>query len=54
MGKDNYVAVLTADHGFMPAPEYSQSLGRDSGRQNIPQTLQRLNEGLSAKFGAAK
>ncbi|NBS57736.1 MAG: alkaline phosphatase family protein [Betaproteobacteria bacterium] len=54
VGKDNYVAVLTADHGFMPAPEYSQSLGRDAGRQNIPQALQRLNDGLSAKFGAAK
>ena len=54
VGKDNYVAVLTADHGFMPAPEYSASLGRDAGRQNIPQTLERLNDGLSAKFGAGK
>jgi predicted AlkP superfamily pyrophosphatase or phosphodiesterase len=54
VGKDNYIAVLTADHGFMPAPEYSQSLGRDAGRQNIPQTLQRLNDGLSAKFGMAR
>ncbi len=54
IGKDNYVAVLTADHGFMPAPEYSATLGRDAGRQNIPETLQRLNDGLSAKFGAAK
>jgi len=54
IGKDSYVAVLTADHGFMPAPEYSASLGRDAGRQNIPETLQRLNDGLSAKFGAAK
>ncbi|MBS0335576.1 MAG: alkaline phosphatase family protein [Proteobacteria bacterium] len=51
VGKDNYVAVLTADHGFMPAPEYSVSLGRDAGRQNIPQTLERLNKGLAAKFG---
>ena len=34
VGKDNYVAVLTADHGFMPAPEYSQTLGRDAGRIN--------------------
>ncbi len=51
VGKDNYVAVLTADHGFMPAPEYSVSLGRDGGRQNIPETLEHLNNGLSAKFG---
>ena len=54
VGKDNYVAVLTADHGFMPAPEYSQTLGRDAGRQNVPETLARLNAGLSAKFGEAK
>lgn len=54
VGKDRYIAVLTADHGFMPAPEYSKSLGRDAGRQNIPETLARLNAGLAAKFGEAK
>ena len=54
VGKDNYVAVLTADHGFMPAPEYSVSLGRDAGRQNIPLTLEHLNDGLAAKFGQGK
>ena len=54
VGKDNYVAVLTADHGFMPAPEYSVSLGRDAGRQNIPLTLERMNKALEAKFGAGK
>ena len=26
VGKDNYLAVLTADHGFMPAPEVSLPL----------------------------
>jgi hypothetical protein len=35
----------------MPAPEYSQSLGRNAGRQNIVLTLERLNKGLEAKFG---
>jgi hypothetical protein len=54
VGKDQYIAVLTADHGFMPAPEYSRSLGRDAGRQNIPQTLAQLNAGLASKFGEAK
>ena len=54
VGKERYIAVLTADHGFMPAPEYSKSLGRDAGRQNVPQTLARLNAGLAAKFGEAK
>lgn len=50
-GRDNYVAVLTADHGFMPAPEYSQMQGRDAGRINGAQTLARLNAGLVQRFG---
>jgi predicted AlkP superfamily pyrophosphatase or phosphodiesterase len=51
VGRDNYLAVLTADHGFMPAPEFSQSLGRDAGRLNATQALARLNAGLAKKFG---
>jgi hypothetical protein len=51
VGRDNYVAVLTADHGFMPAPEQSESLGRKSGRQSGSQTVARLNKSLAAKFG---
>jgi arylsulfatase A-like enzyme len=51
VGRDNYVAVLTADHGFMPAPEYSQSLGRDAGRLNPTQLMARLDAGLAKRFG---
>jgi predicted AlkP superfamily pyrophosphatase or phosphodiesterase len=51
VGKDNYVAVLTADHGFMPAPEHSKSLGRDAGRLNASQAIARLNAGLAKRFG---
>jgi predicted AlkP superfamily pyrophosphatase or phosphodiesterase len=54
VGKDRYVAVLTADHGFMPAPEYSKSLGRNAGRQNVPQLLAGVNAALQQKFGEAK
>jgi predicted AlkP superfamily pyrophosphatase or phosphodiesterase len=54
VGKDGYVAVLTADHGFMPAPEYAKSLGRNAGRQNIPQLLANVNAALAQKFGEAK
>lgn len=54
IGKDNYVAVLTADHGFMPAPEYAKSIGRNAGRQNVPQLLANVNAALNAKFGEAK
>jgi Type I phosphodiesterase / nucleotide pyrophosphatase len=51
IGRDNYVAVLTADHGFMPAPEFSQSIGRDAGRLDERQLLARLNAGLAKQFG---
>jgi hypothetical protein len=51
VGRDNYVAVLTADHGFMPAPEHSLALGRDAGRVNTAQVLARLQAGLAKRFG---
>lgn len=51
VGKDNYVLVLTADHGFMPAPEHSQSLGRAAGRQSGSQTVAKVNAALAAKYG---
>ena len=54
VGRDNYIIVLTADHGFMPAPEYSTSLGRNAGRQNGTQLLANLNAGLAKKFGDGK
>jgi predicted AlkP superfamily pyrophosphatase or phosphodiesterase len=54
VGKDNYVVVLSADHGFMPVPEYSKTLGRDAGRQNTRETTARLNASLAPKFGAGE
>lgn len=54
IGKDQYVAVLTADHGFVDTPEWSQSQGRTAGRLNPGTTLAHLNAGLAAKFGDAK
>lgn len=54
VGKDNYVAVLTADHGFMPAPEASLAAGRPAGKLNASQALARVNAGLAQKFGPGK
>lgn len=54
VGKDNYIAVLTADHGFMPAPEHSAAQGQASGRQSASQGIGRVNAGLQKKFGADK
>jgi predicted AlkP superfamily pyrophosphatase or phosphodiesterase len=54
VGKGNYIAVLTADHGFMPAPEYSKSLGRDAGRINTTTLLDTVNQGLVQRFGPGR
>ena len=54
IGKDNYVAMLTADHGFMPAPEASSATGVPSGRLNSGQLLGRINAGLEKQFGEGK
>jgi predicted AlkP superfamily pyrophosphatase or phosphodiesterase len=54
VGKDQYVVLLTADHGFMPAVEYSAQHGQASGRIDGAQTLARINQGLEAQFGPGK
>jgi predicted AlkP superfamily pyrophosphatase or phosphodiesterase len=54
IGKDKYLAVLTADHGFSATPEWAKTQGQDTGRLNPSQVLGHVNAGLSAKFGDAK
>ena len=54
VGKDNYVAALTADHGFMPAPEVSRAQGRESGRLSGSATLAKVNAELEKRFGVPK
>lgn len=54
LGKDQYVAMLTADHGFMPAPEFTAQQGLRSGRIVGSQLLTRINSGLEEEFGAGK
>lgn len=54
VGRGNYVAVLTADHGFMPAPEHARTLGLASGRQNRRQLIDHLNRSLASKYGPAE
>ncbi len=51
IGKGNYVAVLTADHGFMPAPEVTAAQGLPSGRLSSAQLLGRINAALDQRFG---
>jgi predicted AlkP superfamily pyrophosphatase or phosphodiesterase len=54
VGRDNYVAVLSSDHGFMPAPEWTQSQGRGGGRMTAAALLQRVNLELERRFGVAR
>ena len=54
VGKDKYLVMLTADHGFMPAPEHNASLGKDAGRLSSSQALGRVNMGLAKRFGEGK
>jgi len=54
VGRGNYVAVLTADHGFMPVPEHTKSLGQDGGRFDSRAATAAVEKALSAKFGEGK
>ncbi|MGV3494681.1 MAG: alkaline phosphatase family protein [Ramlibacter sp.] len=54
VGRANYVAVLTADHGFMPAPEASRAQGRDAGRVAGASLLAAVNNALEQRFGVPK
>lgn len=54
VGRDNYVAVLTSDHGFTPAIEVSRSLGRDAGRVNMRNLVAKVDAELVKRYGEGK
>ena len=54
VGRDRYVAVLTSDHGYMPAVDYRRALGEPSGRVDATATVDRINGTLAARFGEGK
>jgi len=54
VGRDRYVAVLTADHGFMPAPEVSKARGLDAGRLSGSQLVAAVNAALEQRFQGPK
>ncbi len=54
VGRDSYVALLTADHGFAPAPELSRALGRDAGRFDLRRALVGIDASLAQRFGAGR
>ena len=54
VGKNNHLVLLTADHGFMPAPEFSAAQGLATGRINLPALLGHVNAALTPQFGPGK
>lgn len=51
VGADKYVVALTADHGFMNAPEYSKAIGMPGERMNSAKLMTDLNAALAERFG---
>jgi predicted AlkP superfamily pyrophosphatase or phosphodiesterase len=54
IGLQNVLVTLSADHGFMNVPEYSQSRRLDAGRIDPDKMIDAINPALSAKFGEGK
>jgi hypothetical protein len=52
LGQDKVLIALTADHGFLNAPEYSSSKGFPGMHLDSRKLLADLNEKLAARFGA--
>ena len=51
IGLDKVLIALTADHGFMNAPEYSAAIGLGGTRLNAPRMMTELNAALAERFG---
>jgi hypothetical protein len=50
IGADKYVVALTADHGFMNAPEYSKAISLPGERLNSATLMSELNAALAKRF----
>lgn len=54
VGSGNALIVLTADHGFMNAPDFSKARQFDAGRIDANDMLAAANKTLADKFGLPK
>jgi predicted AlkP superfamily pyrophosphatase or phosphodiesterase len=52
VGADNFVIVLTADHGFPNTPEYANAQHMDAGRVDGDKLVSALNQHLADKYRA--
>jgi predicted AlkP superfamily pyrophosphatase or phosphodiesterase len=46
VGRENYVVVLSADHGVVPIPEDMQQTGADAGVLHLPDVQERIEKAL--------
>lgn len=54
LGADNFVVVLTADHGFPNTPEFAKTQHLDAGRVDGDKLVAALNQHLADKYRAGK
>ena len=54
VGADNYIAVLTADHGVAPLPEVMAGRKMPGGRMPEGVVLNAIEKALSARYGAGQ
>jgi predicted AlkP superfamily pyrophosphatase or phosphodiesterase len=54
VGANNFMVVLTADHGFANTPEFAKTVRQDAGRVDGSKMIAALNGALSAKYGNSK
>jgi predicted AlkP superfamily pyrophosphatase or phosphodiesterase len=54
VGKDRWVAALTADHGVTPIPEQLAAEGKDAGRINVNAMYTAIEEALHGAFTAGR
>lgn len=52
IGRDNYMLMLTADHGFADTPEWAAAYGRDANRLSSSDMMKAMNDALAARYGA--
>jgi len=52
IGRDNYMILLTADHGFGDTPEWAKLQGRDAGRVPPAAVSKAMEDAIATRFGA--
>jgi predicted AlkP superfamily pyrophosphatase or phosphodiesterase len=54
VGANNFVVILSADHGFPNTPEFAKTAHQDAGRVDSSKLVAGLNAALAARYGNSK